>query len=145
MRFIWAVFNYLLFAGTQFLFTHKIGQTYTDDAGTMAAVVASYQGDGQLAVDGSVANGATVEFVFPITVAKLISVGLYSDQAVTIHTNSNSVPDDSVSLAAKQLVAWANDHAEDAPFSVDVTSLYVHNASGSTANVKFHACVDASV
>lgn len=55
-----------------------------------------------------------------------------SSVAMTIKTNSSSVPDQIISLPAGKAIEWRSDMVYDNPFTEDVTALYVTNtASGS--------------
>lgn len=118
-------------------FIHSIGVSYKNDAGSIASTTSTVTGDQELNYDSAVAAGAVnAHVVASILHATLLSVCLYSDQAVTIKTNSTSSPEETITLAAKQQIAWNNLSTGACPFSGDITALYISNPGTVVANVK---------
>lgn len=116
-------------------FTHTLGRTYKNDAGTLASSTVSYTGNNENDLSVAVAASTTNEpHDFAVTLSKIVSMAIYSDQAITIKTNS-TVAADTINVAAKQLIEWANDFVTDKPFSTDVTKVYITNAGLSAAKV----------
>lgn len=89
-------------------------------------------------LDEAVADSETdKQIVVAIDVSEIASLFLVSDQDVTVETNSGSSPDDTISLKADRPLTWNDaDGYYSCPLTVDVTSLFITNASGSTANIK---------
>ncbi len=110
-------------------FTDTVTVQYS--AGGAAAVQANYSasGVGRAAYSGSVpdttsSSGQLVDMSFKH--ADVVQVFLLSTQNMTINTNSDGSPTQSISLTANVPVLLN-------PFSSDVTALYLRNASLTTA------------
>lgn len=127
------------------ILTHKVGQSYSDDSGTVTSTVATYTDDSEVALDASVpASTTNKEYDLAVSKTDIKSMVLYSDVAVTIKTNSSSTPQETIALAAKQSLIWASDHSETCPFANDVTKFFISNAGTAAANVKFRALLHTS-
>jgi hypothetical protein len=115
-------------------FTHTLGVTYKTDAGTIASTTDTYTGNAENDLDTTVGAGAVnSEFDLQVTVAKIQSMVLYSDQNAVIKTNSTGSPGNTVNLTAKKQVVWNTDSVMTKPFSVDVTKIFVTNSNTVTA------------
>ncbi len=125
------------------LFTHSVGVTYKTAAGSITNTTDSYTADGEVNISDVVAAGVS-NYSFDVTFdpANVKSMVLYSDQAVTVKTNSSSSPQETISLAAKIQRVWTTDHTEVIPFSGAITKFYVSNAGTTDANFKFYCLVD---
>src|ERR1043165_6427194 len=118
-------------------FTHSVGTTYKNDAGTLASVNASYTGNNENDLSVSVAASTTLEeHDIAVTLSKIKSLAIYSDQAVVLKTNSGTSLADTLSLAAKQLIVWTNDMLTAKPFSTDVTKVFITNSGLNAASVQ---------
>jgi hypothetical protein len=128
------------------MFTHKVGQTYTDPSGTVKSTVSTYTADFELGVDDTVdATTTNKEFDIALTKANIVSMVITCDKAVTVKTNSSSSAQDTIPLAAGQAIIWASDHTETCPFSNNVTKFYVTNAGSAAAHFQFSALLNQGV
>ncbi len=126
-------------------FTHSVGVTYKTAAGSITNTTDSYTADGELNVSEVITAGASnVQFDITFDPDNVKSMVLYSDQAVTVKTNSSSSPQETISLVAKKQRVWNTDHTETIPFSGPVTAFYISNAGATDANFKFHALLDVT-
>lgn len=126
--------------------THKVKRQLINQDETLTQEV-TITAEGEVNVDVAVADASTDFNVnVNIDVSALQSFHLQSDQDVTIETNNGTTPDDTFALKANKPLQWATGDVNANPFAsaVDVTSLKVTNASGSTANIKLRAIVDAT-
>jgi hypothetical protein len=117
--------------------THSVVVNYNADGVARASMQAQLTGSASAAFDESIADSSTdeeVEISFPY--ANLQALRLISDQDVTIETNDGSAADDTITLEANVPLVWWDGCGHANPFSADVTSLFITNASGSSANVK---------
>lgn len=122
--------------------THTITTKVTTPGSEVSAAV-ELSGDLALSVDESIADSSTdVEIPFSVDVAKLQSLYIRSDQAITIETNSGAAPDDTLSIAANVPLVWYDGCGHDCPLTVDVTGLFITNASGAAAALRIEALVD---
>jgi hypothetical protein len=126
-------------------YTHKISNSYTTGAGAVGSATASYTGDIEKNVDTNLPASTTDE---PIdvkwTAAKVQSLMLTANGAVTVKTNSTSTPGTTINLAANQLLMWGTGSTGASPIPGDVTGgLFVTNAG--TAVVAFKVRVLLSV
>jgi hypothetical protein len=125
--------------------THRVGITYSSDAGTITNTTDTYTGDGEQNFDGTIATGTTNgEVDLALAVAAIKSFVMFSTQAVTVKTNSTSAPADTINLTAGHQLVWTTDHIDANPLTVNVTKFYITNTSGSAATVKFRFLVDAT-
>lgn len=128
-------------------FTHSTGITYKTAEGTIASTTDTYTADAEYALDDVVAASTTnKEFDLALTKNNIKSMVLYSDQAVTINTNSTGAgASDTIVLAAKIQLVWNTDSHFSIPFSGNVTKFYVTNSGGVAANLKFRFLANQGV
>lgn len=80
-----------------------------------------------------------------IDVSEIKSLFLVSDQDVTIETNSDSAPDDTIALKANIPLIWENVSGYYSnPLTTDVTALFITNASGTDATVTLRVLEDVT-
>lgn len=103
--------------------------------------------------DGGVAliDGETVataetdkEITLALDVSACSSFYLVSDQDVTFETNDGSSPDNSISLLANVPYVWHENSYDSFLLDTDVTSVFITNASGSTATIYCVALFDVT-
>lgn len=124
--------------------THTITKTIQTPEG-QTSKSKSYTGSSVVAVEESVSNGATdLQINIAIDVSAIKSVYIASDKAVTIETNSGSVPDDTLTLVADVPYEWQTDSYSACLLTVDVTKVYVTNSSGGTATLQIYCLQDAT-
>jgi len=119
-------------------FTHTLGVTYKTDAGTITSTTDTYIGDAENDLDlggatALAAGAVNSEYDLQITVAKIQSMVLYSDQNIVVKTNSTGSPGNTVNLTAKKQVVWNTDSPMAKPFTADVTKLFLSNSNTITA------------
>ena len=117
-----------------------------DIGGELIELVNTFSAGALQKLSESIPDASTdllVAFNLDITQAKVIY--LAADQDVTVKTNSSSVPDDTKNLLAGIPLVWhaSSDHAN--PFNADITALYVTNASGAAAALRFYDLHDPTV
>lgn len=122
---------------------HKLTRTYVGLNGVSRTFTESVSANGESVFSDLVPHSTTNQHaVKAYTKANLKSLCLFSDQAVTLKTNSSSTPQDTITLQAGKPVLWSlsQDGSGACPFSNDVTDLYWTNASGSLdANVEIQS------
>ena len=119
------------------MFTHSITQGYSDSAGSVKTVTTNFTGQALEGWDGVVAAGATNAPIDADWVnANVQSLMIWSDQAVTVKTNSSSSPAQTITLLANQMIEYGVGIGLTNPFTTDVTALFVSNAGGVNANFK---------
>lgn len=127
-------------------FTHYITSTWEQSNNQISKRVAA-TGSAEANVSESIADSSTdLEVAFVLDVSVLKSIIISSDQDITVETNSASVPDDSFTLLADNPLVWNSGSTLPNPFAsaVDVTALFITNASGSAAALEIRALVDAT-
>lgn len=123
-------------------FTHQV-QTVISDGTQRISSTGSVSPTGASQLDETISNGASDLLVaFTAESTNLKSFHLWSDQDLTIKTNSSSSPQETFNLKANKPVVWLENMA-NTPIAGDVTALYVSNASGSDASLKALAGWDA--
>jgi hypothetical protein len=119
------------------MFNHSITQGYADDGGTVKTVTTRFTGQGLEGWDGVIAAGATNAPVDAEWLnANVQSLCVWSDQAVTIKTNSSTAPAQTINLLANQILQYGVNMGLTNPFTADVTALFVSNAGSTNANFK---------
>lgn len=125
--------------------THKI--TYkVEGSGVINTQTIESTVTGVSLIDGeTVADGQTdSEINFDLDVSACKSFYLISSQAVTFETNSGSSPADTISLRANEPYVWHTNAYDTFLLGTDVTSVFITNASGSTATIYCVAGFDAT-
>lgn len=104
-----------------------------------------YSAAGHVGVVESIANGQTNFVVnLAIDVSAVKSIVIVSDQNITVKTNDNSTPDNTLTLVAGKEYSWNTDSLQSLLLTADVTSLHVANASGETATLTLDCILDPS-
>ncbi len=79
-----------------------------------------------------------------LDISALKTLYLVADQDLTVKTNSSTEPDDTLTLESGQPLVWWDGNGFAAPFSEDVATLFVTNASGDDAVLQLFALLDAT-
>lgn len=88
-------------------------------------------------LDETVATGQTdKELVCRVETSGLRIFAINSDQDVTVKTNSSGSPNETWTLKRNKPLVWANNMGLGFPLLADLTSIFVTNASGSTARIQ---------
>ncbi len=96
-------------------------------------------------LDVAVAGSTTdLQVNLAIDVSQLSHIFLLADGALTIQTNDGTSADDTITLAANKPLVWYSGCGMACPLTVDVTGLYLTNASGSTVNLQVRVQSDAT-
>jgi len=64
---------------------------------------------------------------------------------ITVKTNSDSAPQETLTLIAGEPVQWAAANTLACPFSGDITALYATEANGDDAEFELEAIIDPTV
>ena len=105
----------------------------------------TYSASGHAAIAEAVANGETAKLInIAIDVSTVKAIVINSDQDSTIKTNSSGAPDDTLAIPADAEYSWNEDSLHALKLTVDVTKIYVANASGATANLTIDVIQDAT-
>lgn len=100
-------------------------------------------GASKLEISESVADSETdKEIVCAIDVSAVKAVVICSSQDVTLETNNGSTPDDTFSLKANLPYVWYTNKYDSLLLTVDVTSIFITNASGSAATIEVYVITD---
>lgn len=124
--------------------THTITRSYKDQSSTAISLVEAITASAEDNVDTAVVVSTDTSIPWKAVRANLRALVIYSDRILTIETNSAGSPVDTIVLVAGQALIWtlATDGLAKCPFTVDVTGLFVTNASGGTAALKIRALVN---
>ena len=121
-------------------FTHTRTISYTANGAIVVNAALSQTGDEETDLDTSIAAGATnQQFAYNLVAANLKSVFIYSDNGLVIKTNSSSTPQDTITLAPGQALAWQSGDPGAAPFAGNVTALFVSNSGSAASALKMRA------
>lgn len=119
------------------MFTHRITQTYNDAAGVASSVQGVYTGQTEDGFDGTVpANTTGFAINIAFLKANIQSILIYSSGIVTLKTNNDTTPAQTIPLVAGQQINWGHDFASANPITADVTEIFIDNAQTTAATVK---------
>jgi hypothetical protein len=113
---------------------------YKTNAGTVGLFTVTETGASQSDLDTVISAGATnVHHVVSVDVSQLTSFVMYSSQALTVKTNSASLPAQTFLLLAGQGLTWNIARTDPNPLTVDIADLYFTNAGllDATVNLRF--------
>lgn len=100
---------------------------------------------GRTSFDESVATGETdYEINIDLDVSAVKAFFLVSDQNVTFEVNDGAGAGGSLSLVANIPYIWYTNKYDSFTFGTDWTSVFITNASGSTASIQCEAIYDAT-
>jgi hypothetical protein len=125
-------------------FTHTLGVTYKNDAGTITSTTDTFNADAEANLDITVAAGATnLEADITFDPTKAQSLVLFSDKDLTLKVNSTSSPAETIALAAGKQQVWNINSSYANPFGATaVTKFYLTNAGSTAANFKFRCLLN---
>lgn len=119
-------------------FNHTTTINYKTNTGTVAASVITQSSATEQALDNVITAGASnVHFVMAVDVEEVISFLMYSDQAITVKTNSSSAPAQTFLLQAGIGFTWNSARPDANPLTTDITDFYITNAGAVDANIQF--------
>ena len=124
--------------------SHTITRKWTGNAGTVSKDIAN-TASSETVIDETVTTAQT-DFLINIAIDVSVTKAFFitSSAAVTIETNSGTVPDNTIVLVADQPYDWFTGDYKTFLLTVDVTKFYVTNASGSTATINIRVLQDAT-
>ncbi|SRR6266704_3225666 len=123
-------------------FTHTIGLTYKNDAGTVIGTSVAYVDDAEVNLEDTVPAGTTnKQFDLPITVANIKSMVIFSTQDLTLKTNSINAAQETITLKAGKGEIWTVDSVAPLPFAGNITKFFCTNSGLADATFKFRALV----
>jgi len=118
-----------------------ISFTATGGSTAINGITSSATGTSGTQIDISVPASTTDQvFAIAIDISELESIFLYTDGALTIETNSGGSPNDTFVFTANKPLVWVSgmptiDTVSGNPFDVDVTALYLTNATAAAVNL----------
>jgi hypothetical protein len=118
-------------------FTHSVGTNYCDNAGTVINLTETLTGQtAAINIDAVIPTEQTQEFDAAISVAKVQSLMICSDQPGMVQTNDPNTPQDTINLRANVPVIWTINSFWPCVFRVDVSKLFLTNTGPAAANTK---------
>lgn len=124
--------------------THTLTVSVTDGGVALSKSFDVTSGSGINISEEVADSSSNVAIAFAAVRAKLKSLFMVCDQALTVETNSGSSPADSFELLANKPVVWYEGCgvAVNTFLSTDITGLFVTNASGFDATLQIKAVID---
>jgi len=130
------------------MFTHRRDVSYEGTAGTLSTYrTQSAESEHEISIDIPAAADQQ-EVAFALDITQLKGFFMSADGPLTVETNVALAPDDTFSLLENEPVHFlaGGTPAEDNPFTVDVTKLFVTNpSSGVAVHLDIRALVDPTV
>lgn len=126
-------------------FTAKITESI-DIAGLQTSLTQSYTNSAQVAIDEAVLDSTTDHpILVTLDVSALSAIYVVADQIVDFQwENATTGTPEWLARPANQPYVWHSNSLLVNLLTVDIVTLYVTNASGSTANVKIRALYDST-
>lgn len=123
---------------------HTLTSAWTR-TGETVSLSKTYTVEGEQNVDVAVpASTTNKEVNIDLDVSELKTLMITSDVAITIKTNSTGSPDDTLTVPADTPVMWGATTGITCPLTVDVTKIYITNATLGAATVKIRTGYDAT-
>jgi len=124
-------------------FTHTI-QTIYSGTGTALDKSKSISAGSEQNISEAIADSTTDALIagFTCDYSQLKMIMIFSDQTITLETNSPSAADQTITITAGVPFVWIYESGITNPITTDVTALYATNASGSTANLEIRKLED---
>lgn len=116
--------------------TQSLLIAYSTPAGTFVSITGNYPGGTECNVDQVCANAATTEIDVSFIKNNIQSLIFFTNvSGITIRTNSNSSPQDTINLSGSKPIPWNTDlgGVYACPFSNNVSKLFVTNTNSSPA------------
>lgn len=126
--------------------THTLTKTLNPDGGASVQTSETFSSDGSESRTIPVPDSTTDKEVnLAIDVSQLQSIWISSDQVVTLETNAiDATGGNTIVLVAGKPYDWQSDSYFVNLLTLDVTVLYITNASGSAATVRIEFVHDAT-
>lgn len=125
-------------------FTAKVTEII-DIGGTVESEVNSFTDSAELRIDEAIADAQTdVLIAMVLDVSAVKAFYMVCDQNVTAEFNNSTTGTPAISLLAGIPYVWHASAYDAFLLTVDVTQLFISNASGATANLKVRALYDST-
>lgn len=109
----------------------SLNQTLLTPSGAVVqTITATGEASSEMDVSVPIATNTQVNLTAPYASIKCIE--WLSDVALTVKTNSTSVPDQTITLAANVPMIWINGGSGTNPITADITKIYVTAATAGT-------------
>jgi hypothetical protein len=125
-------------------FSYTVTQSVQSLAGQKSASK-QYVAAASLEIDEQIAIAADVPVVMNLDVSQVKAFLIVSDQDVTAEFNSSGAPTPSIALKKDVPYIWTTDSYDTFKLTVDVTALFITNASAAIANVSIRAAYDPTI
>lgn len=113
---------------------HKVTLSYQTQAGISESTTATYTDSTEINITETIPISTTNQ---PITIAfphaAMVALNISANTPLTIKTNSTGSPGNTLSVGASLPLIWTADMNGTNPITVDVTELFVSNASATVA------------
>ncbi len=121
-------------------------QTALVGGASRGGVAKEYTSGTKISINDSVADSVTDQLhALVVDVSKIIAVFIVSDQAITLEFNNATTGVPTIVLVANVPYVWDTDSYYTNLLATDIVSLFITNASGSTANFSLDFIIDQTV
>jgi hypothetical protein len=123
---------------------HEWKHTLTVDSGTPTTASYRITYDQSSSLDTSIAANSNNSIVaFTLDTSILESLLMLADQDLTLRTNNNAAPGDTINLKANRPLIWNGEDGYFAsPFANNVSVLYVTSTATVSASLKIYTLTD---
>ena len=126
-------------------FTHTIGRNWSS-GGRSIEHANAYTGDAQESLSVTVpADSDDLLVAFQLDVSQIQAIYFVSDQDLTLKTNSDFAPDETINLVAGVPYVWALGDYLVNLLATDITALYLTRGSGEDALFQLEVLSDPTV
>lgn len=123
--------------------TRTLRYEYQKGGGNTIAREVEKSASGSIEIEETIADSSTdEEIAFALDVSACEMFFIVSSRDVTVETNDGSSADDTLALKAGEPYVWHSTSLDSFLLTQDVTSLFVTNASGSSATIIVEALYD---
>ena len=105
--------------------------------GTVVGSSQTITGGAEANLDEPIPQDSTdLEILYSLDVSQIKSIVILADQAMTLKTNSSSVPDETLSLLANDPYEWHTGSLHTNLLATDITSLFMTNTTAGTLKIE---------
>lgn len=125
---------------------HKHRRTVTVNNGTIQENERTFLGDSEIQLNPTIpASASGFQVLIPFTRAQVRSYVILAKGALTLRTNNNGTPQETIAIEANKMLTW--DESQDLAemhFSGDITQFFFDNGATSTVDIEIRVLIDAT-
>lgn len=125
-------------------FSHQIAENWIGNGESLSGV-GTYTQTGTFSIDETIGGAETdTEIAMVLDVSETEMIYIYADQIMLVEINDNGGGGGSLALTANKPYLWTSDSLYTDLMAVNVTSIFVTNATGTAGTFRVECIYDAT-